>query len=33
MHKNLDILADRQIRRHTYRRTHHNTSQPLPRAK
>jgi len=26
-----DILTHRQT--HTYRRSHHNTSQPLPRAK
>ena len=28
-----DILADRQTHRQTDRRTHHNTSEPLPRAK
>jgi len=28
-----DILADRKKDRHTNRHTHHNISQPLPRAK
>ena len=28
-----DNLADRQTDRHTDRHSHHNTSQPLPRAK
>jgi len=28
-----DILADRQTDRQTYIHTHHNASQPLPRAK
>ena len=28
-----DILWDRQTHRHTDRRTHHSTSQPLSRAK
>jgi len=28
-----DILADRQTQRQTDIHTHHNTSQPLPRAK